>query len=357
MPFMRQFTTIRVMTAKTEKRSPLLAASLLCFCLAQTAVHAEEGASYEKTAEDASLCIIELDPADTQPLETLKEAVIRFEEENGELSADDISLSDSLVRVSKFEKYSGGLQSAVVSLSVRSDEEDAGIAWSLSQPVLIRTLASDAPLITLTEETVRVKHGDTFDPVAYIAEISDASGILPVISVEGEADTQNDGTYTLTYTVTNQIGKSGSATLNVEVYTPRMVPGTNVDMSTLVYRNDGSVEAMFAAINAVRAEYGLYPYQLADETGLTASAIRAQECTYFLSHTRPDGSPYHTVLDQVGDPHGTVVWEILVAYGDSVETNLGWWLSEPGHARIVLGTSGSTIAIGHSGSVWEALVY
>ena len=114
---------------------------------------------------------------------------------------------------------------------------------------------------------------------------------------------------------------------------------------------------MFEAINAVRAAYGLYPYVLGSDTGMTASAIRAQECTYFLSHTRPDGTPYHTVMAQVGEPHGSSVWEILVAYGNSVETNLNWWLNEPGHAAIVLGTFGTTISIGHSGSTWEAMVY
>ncbi len=298
---------------------------------------------------------------DKDPLEVIKEEVIRYEAECGRLSLSSIDIEKSTVSVSSYDKYAAGLDQATVSLFLVSDDEDGetvtSIASSYNEQVLLHTAFSDIPEITLKEESIRIKKNADFDPTEYIASISDVSGNLPVLSVDTDLDTSKDGVYTVTYTVTNQSGRSARASLEAEVYTPRPVPGTNVDLSTLMINDDGSVEAMFAAINAVRAEYGLYPYVLAGDGGQTALAIRAQECTYFLSHTRPDGTSYHTVMDQIGVPHGSMVWEILVACGSTVESNLGWWLNSPGHRAAVLGTFGSTIAIGHCGNVWAAMVY
>ena len=342
------------MRKKAKKLLTAVTASVLSIYYVSADVKAEEA--------DPSVLIpvIELN-VDEDHLEVIKEEVIRYEAECGRLTLSDIDIENSTISVSSYEKYSAGLNRAAVSVSLvkETDEETPGtsIAWSFSEQVLLHTAFDDRPEITLSEENVRIKKGDEFDPVNYIASISDVSGNLPALSIDTDLDTSKDGVYTVTYTVTNQAGRTASASLEAEVYTPRPVPGTNVDLSTLMISDDGSVEAMFAAINAVRAQYGLYPYVLAGETGQTALAIRAQECTYFLSHTRPDGSSYHTVMEQVGEPHGSMVWEILVACGSTIESNLGWWLNSPGHAACVLGTFGTTIAIGHCGNVWAAMVY
>ncbi len=332
------------MTYKSTKKRilPLLAA--LTYVFAGTPVISAE----EPDGSQTDLQIVELESSDTQPLETIKNAVLSQ-------YYDEYDAENTVISVSPFSQVSAGLNSVVVNIDFVND--DTGVGTALSVPVLIRNILSDDPSVLLTAETVSVKKNSEFDPLEYIAQITDGSGILPALSVDSDVNTEVNGTYTVNYTVTNMHGHSDTASLEVEVYTPVLAPGENVDLSTLMINDDGSVYAMFEAINAVRAAYGLYPYVLASDAGMTASAIRAQECTYFLSHTRPDGTPYHTVMEQVGEPHGSMVWEILVAYGNSVESNLNWWLNEPGHAACVLGTFGTVISIGHSGNVWEAMVY
>lgn len=344
--FLSGNTKIPIMTYKSTKKRVLSLIPVLSYVLAGTPVISAE----ELSDSNTELQVIELESSDIQPLETIKNAVLSQ-------YYDEYDAENTVISVSPFSQVSAGLNSVVVNIDFVND--DAGVGTALSVPVLIRNILSDDPSILLTSETVSVKKNSDFDPLAYIAEITDGSGsgILPALSVDSNVDTKTNGTYTVNYTVTNMHGHSASAALEVEVYTPVLAPGENVDLSTLMINDDGSVYAMFEAINAVRAAYGLYPYVLASEAGMTASAIRAQECTYFLSHTRPDGTPYHTVMAQVGEPHGSMVWEILVAYGNSVESNLNWWLNEPGHAACVLGTFGTIISIGHSGNVWEAMVY
>lgn len=347
---------ISVMTYKSMKKTGriLLAAALMSVIPA----NAEET---ESAASEQNLPVIELRASDSNPLETLKQAVIDIQAEAGYLDTDLISMENSTVSVSAISQTGAGLNPATVSVMLSEQTQDeeivSSIAYSFSQPVLIRNILTDEPEILLKEESIQIVKNDEFNPEEYIAETADSSGILPSISIDSDVDTQKEGIYTVTYTVTNQKGRSSSAELEVEVIAPAYVPGTRVDLSTLNINDDGSVYAMFEAINAVRAGYGLYPYVLAGELGQTAAAIRAQECTYYLAHTRPDGTTYHTVMEQVGEAHGSMVWEILVAYGNTVESNLTWWLNEPGHAAAVLGTFGTTIAIGHSGNVWEAMVY
>lgn len=357
MFFFIPFAKIPVMTYKSmRKTGQILLAAMM------TAVIPAAAEETETAAAEQNLPVIELRASDSNPLETLKQAVIEIQAEAGYIDSELISAEDSTVSVSAVSQTGAGLNPASVSVTLSSKTEDenetvSSIAYSFTQPVLIRNILTEEPEILLKEESIRIEKNSEFVPEEYIAETADSSGVLPSISVDSDVDTQKEGLYTVTYTVTNQMGRSSSAEMEVEVYAPAYIPGSRVDLSTLNINDDGSVYAMFEAINAVRAGYGLYPYVLAGELGQTAAAIRAQECTYYLAHQRPDGSTYHTVMDQVGEPHGSMVWEILVAYGNTVESNLTWWLNEPGHAAAVLGTFGTTIAIGHSGNVWEAMVY
>jgi uncharacterized protein YkwD len=120
---------------------------------------------------------------------------------------------------------------------------------------------------------------------------------------------------------------------------------------------DDSIWSMLDAINAVREQYGLYDYTMADDTAMQASAVRAAEASGYVSHTRPDGRKYYTALDDAGESHGSAVSEILVCCGSTIESNLDWWMNSPGHRAIILGTSGSTMSIGYSNGMWEAMVF
>ena len=67
-----------------------------------------------------------------------------------------------------------------------------------------------APKLTLTQHSVHLKKGDTFNPVAYVSAIEDdydnIYNLWRDIQVTGEYDTTEEGTYTLHYYVVDSFG-------------------------------------------------------------------------------------------------------------------------------------------------------
>ena len=58
------------------------------------------------------------------------------------------------------------------------------------------------------------------------------------------------------------------------------------------------VRRVVALVNEERTKSGLLPLEESDEVS-SAAAVRAQELPSSFSHTRPDGSAYRTVLEQI----------------------------------------------------------
>jgi|GEM_PF-1948890 len=329
----------------------------------------------ETSDSDNSIPVIEISMADENPLEKLKEQVISERARSGRLDLSTVDMGASSIKVDHFDQTQQGLSQVNVSVNLVSVDkataemqedgttvvQEPSISFSFTEPVTLRIKASDAPQILLSEDYISLTVGDTFDPNAYIGYTFDQSRVLPAVKIENWVDTSKAGTYWCHYLAVNQAGRETSAYLRVDVKEEKKVKtstGVDVDLSAILAgaNVDGSVYGMLDAINAVRAENGLYAYSMADTAGLTAAAVRATEASYYLSHTRPDGTPYYTAFDEQGVGHGSM-YECLVAYGSSIEANLGWWLSEPGHAAIILGSSGSTIAIGYANGIWSADVY
>lgn len=328
----------------------------------------------ETSADDNSIPVIEISMADEDPLEKLKEQVINERAKSGKLDLSTVDMGASSIKVDHFDQTQQGLSQVNVSVNLVSVDkttsetqedgttvvQEPSISFSFTEPVTLRVKSSDAPQILLNEDYITLTVGDTFDPNAYIGYTFDASRVLPAVKIENWVDTSAAGTYWCHYLAVNQSGKETSTYLRVDVKEKEVKTstGVKVDLSSILagVNVDGSVYGMLDAINAVRAENGLYAYSMADTAGLTAAAVRATEASYYLSHTRPDGTPYYTAFDEQGVGHGSM-YECLVAYGSSIEANLGWWLSEPGHAAIILGSSGSTIAIGYANGIWSADVY
>ena len=123
---------------------------------------------------------------------------------------------------------------------------------------------------------------------------------------------------------------------------------------TLLLSGQEKFDDMF---NAIRQANGIAPFALADTAGLSAAAVRAQDASYYLSHSRPDGSSYITALDEAGVAYCHYPHEVLVAYGDLIETNLGWWMNSPGHSAKLMNPGMDIIAIGHYGGVWVGMIY
>ena len=77
------------------------------------------------------------------------------------------------------------------------------------------------PLLFLTESSVNIERGESFNSILYIqtAIDQDGSSLSDSVIVTGEVDTSTPGTYTLTYTINSKIEKQSSAneTLTVTV--------------------------------------------------------------------------------------------------------------------------------------------
>lgn len=72
------------------------------------------------------------------------------------------------------------------------------------------TIADPRPVVTLTANAVTIKKNSGFSPEAYIASAvdTDGSSLLQSVTIEGQVDMRQPGTYTLIYTVTGADGRS-----------------------------------------------------------------------------------------------------------------------------------------------------
>ena len=109
---------------------------------------------------------------------------------------------------------------------------------------------------------------------------------------------------------------------------------------------------IFNEINKARAEYGLHPYEWKEEL-LPAVRVRAEEHRFwanegegsFYAHSRPNGDPWITVLDEFGlDYWSKSECLALTPYGENV---CDMWLSSTaGHREAVLDPDYLGVAIG-----------
>lgn len=80
----------------------------------------------------------------------------------------------------------------------------------------VNVLDTEAPVITAEDVTINV--GDEFDPMAGVTAVDDVDGdVAERIVITGEADTEKEGTYTLTYTVKDAAGNEASLERTVTV--------------------------------------------------------------------------------------------------------------------------------------------
>lgn len=96
------------------------------------------------------------------------------------------------------------------------------------------------------------------------------------------------------------------------------------------YPAQGTVELeLFLLVNAEREANGLQPYSYRTDLA-SAASIRAAEIVDFFSHTRPDGTPYYTVNENI------VYGENLAeGYATAQEVFAGW-MASPTHKALIL---------------------
>ena len=111
---------------------------------------------------------------------------------------------------------------------------------------------------------------------------------------------------------------------------------------------DAYAAEVVALVNAARADYGLdpvVPIPVLD----TAATVRAEEITQVFSHTRPDGRPCQTALDDAGAAWRTCGENIAYGYPDPAAVMDGWMASD-GHRANILNASFDAMGVG---VVWE----
>ena len=105
------------------------------------------------------------------------------------------------------------------------------------------------------------------------------------------------------------------------------------------------IQQIVDLVNVERTKAGLNPlildYQLSN-----AAQIRAEEQFALFSHTRPNGSEYRTVLDEMGISYMGCGENVASGYRTPQAVMEGWMNSE-GHKANILHPKFTTIGIGH----------
>ena len=92
------------------------------------------------------------------------------------------------------------------------------------------------------------------------------------------------------------------------------------------------------AVNSQRSANGLSPLRWNGNLEAAAS-VRAQECQYVFSHTRPNGKPWYTVNSKVQGGEN-------LAYGfNDAESAMSAWMTSPTHRENILWDEFATCGI------------
>lgn len=342
------------MTQKKKNLTWLASCVLTCATLLALATPAHAAEVEEE--ENETLPLISVSMTDADPLTTIKEQIIQKRSDDGLLDLSTVDIEKSTVSVDHFETDIFGFMTANVSVCLASSDEDAitPIAISFTEPVLLKMVESETPELILKNDEITLTKGDKFEPLSYVGYVNDSSDIYPVLSVESDVDTETPGYYTVTYTCVNTLGLSTIRTMDVHIVKPKPKFRT-ITLEEAKIADDGSIEAMYEAINAVRKANGLYPFEYGEDIMMKAVAIRAEEASSYVSHYRPDGRYYPSIFKDLNLKVSAL--EILVMYGTTVQSNLNWWLNSPGHCAVIMDRHKTHIAIGHYGKLWCAEVY
>ena len=111
---------------------------------------------------------------------------------------------------------------------------------------------------------------------------------------------------------------------------------------------NGEMQELLRLVNDARASVGVSPLTWSDSLG-TAAQIRAEELIVSFSHTRPDGSEWHTVSSLARGEN--------IAYGNgSAQAVFDGWMGSDGHRANILNAGftimGSGCASGGGSYYW-----
>lgn len=105
------------------------------------------------------------------------------------------------------------------------------------------------------------------------------------------------------------------------------------------------VEVASAQINQMREENGISPIPTAPLLQEMCGQ-RAEELTSLYSHSRPNGTPWYTILGEYGIDMNCVAGENIAAGYDTPESVVEGWMNSAGHRKTILNESYDYFAVG-----------
>ena len=142
----------------------------------------------------------------------------------------------------------------------------------------------------------------------------------------------------VTLTAVGSDGFKGTTTITVKGGTEQEKPAVDTGMYSELKAE------VVRLINQERTRVGLNPLSVSDKV-MQAAQIRANECaTWQYSHTRPNGTSYNTVFQDVGLASGG--GEILNAGFMDVRVEVDEWIASPGHYKTMTKENYNYIGVG-----------
>lgn len=121
-------------------------------------------------------------------------------------------------------------------------------------------------------------------------------------------------------------------------YHPVSAEGDTLDVETFV-------EMASVRINEMRIENGISPIPTAPLLQEMCGQ-RAEELMSLYSHSRPDGSPWYTILEEYEIDRNCMAGENIAAGYDTPESVVEGWMNSDGHRKTILNENYDYFAIG-----------
>lgn len=105
------------------------------------------------------------------------------------------------------------------------------------------------------------------------------------------------------------------------------------------------VSEVLELVNEERAKVGVEPLEL-NFSLISAADVRAEEACECFSHTRPDGSLFSTVLDDLGVSY-YCSGENIAAGSSSAKVTVQQWINSPGHYENIINPAFTQLGVGY----------
>lgn len=96
-------------------------------------------------------------------------------------------------------------------------------------------------------------------------------------------------------------------------------------------------------VNIERRKAGVKPLALSDEL-MRAAAVRSQEIIKEFSHTRPDGTPFTSIVSR----HGRRIGENIAGGYQTPEDVVDGWMHSEGHRKNILHPDFTELGVGYT---------